>query len=125
MWQLLMMFGKAGTKLVATFFLVIILMILGFAFAPGAVTGLQDFANMIEGQVRNPGLDNQGTMLFRMLVNENTIFGIFMTLIARALVEFAAWAGGSGWKAMNGGGAPREDGQPVNAKVAAARRARP
>lgn len=125
MWQLFMMFGKASTKLVATFFLVIILMILGFAFAPSAITGLQDFANTIEGHVRNPGLDNQGTVLFRMLVNENTIFGIFMTLIARAIVEFAAWAGGSSWKAMNGGGQAREDSQPVNPKVAAARKVQP
>ena len=88
MFTLLKLFGKASAKLVATFIMVIVLMLLGFAFFPGALNTLTDFANMLESQVRNPGLDEQGTFLFRTLVNENTIFGILTTLIARSIVEF-------------------------------------
>ena len=92
---LLKLFSKASAKLFATFIMVIVLMLLGFAFFPGALNALSDLANMLESQVRNPNLDEQGTFLFRTLVNENTIFGILTTLIARAVVEFFAWAFGA------------------------------
>ena len=102
MFTLFKLFGKASAKLVATFVMVIVLMLLGFAFFPGALNALTDLANTIEGQIRNPGLDEQGTFLFRTLVNENTIFGILTTLIARSVVELFALIFGSIGKAMWG-----------------------
>jgi len=91
MLNLLGLFSKASAKLVATFIMVIVLMLLGFAFFPGALNALSDFANYLESHVRNPNLNEQGTFLFRTLVNENTIFGIITTLIARSVVEFITW----------------------------------
>ena len=82
--------------------MVIVLMLLGFAFFPGALNTLTDFANYLEGYVRNPDLDEQGTFLFRTLVNENTIFGIITTLIARSVVELFAWIFGMMGKAIFG-----------------------
>ncbi len=98
MFSLLKLFSKASAKLMATFIMVIVLMLLGFAFFPGMLNALSDLANTLEGYVRNPGLDEQGTFLFRTLVNENTIFGILSTLIARAVVEFFAWVFGGLFK---------------------------
>lgn len=102
MFVLLKLFGKASAKLIATFIMVIVLMLLGFAFFPGALNALTDFANYLEGHVRNPNLDEQGTFLFRTLVNENTIFGILTTLIARSVVEFFALIFGMMGKAVFG-----------------------
>ena len=107
---LLKLFSKASAKLFATFIMVIVLMLLGFAFFPGALNALSDLANMLESQVRNPNLDEQGTFLFRTLVNENTIFGILTTLIARAVVEFFAWMFGAAAKSM------RNRAEPADAK---------
>ena len=108
MFTLLKLFGKASAKLVATFIMVIVLMMLGFAFFPGALNALSDLANTLEGYVRNPNLDEQGTFLFRTLVNENTIFGIISTLIARAVVEFFAWVFGTIGKKMRGDSGPAD-----------------
>lgn len=90
MLNLLGLFGRASAKLMATFIMVIVLMLAGFAFFPSALNALNDFANTLEGMLRDPPLNEQGTILFRTLVNENTIFGIIMTMIARSVVEFFA-----------------------------------
>lgn len=91
--------GKASAKLIATFVLVIILMVLAFAFAPGLIRELQDHIEVINDMVRTPVLlDNQGLILYRTLVNENTIFGIIMTLIARAIIEIVAWLFGQAFQ---------------------------
>lgn len=108
MLNLLGLFGKASAKLIATFIMVIVLMLLGFAFFPGALNALSDLANYLEGFVRNPNLNEQGTFLFRTLVNENTIFGIVTTLIARAVVEFLAWMFGAIRRAMRGDTGPAD-----------------
>lgn len=105
MWKLLRGFGLVSTKIVLTFFMVIFLLLIGFAFFPDALNRLQDFTNWIEGQVRDPDIDERGKYLFRTLVNENTIFGIIMTLIARALIEFIFWICGILWRLVN----PPED----------------
>lgn len=102
MLTLLGMFSRASAKLIASFILVIVLMLIGFAYAPGVLNSLSDFANSLEGRIRDPEINEQGKFLFRTLVNENTIFGILMTIIARALVEFIAWVGGSIWRAARG-----------------------
>ena len=103
MLSVLSLLGKASAKLVATFFMVIGLMILAFAFFPGGITWLQDLVEMLNEDLRNPPLLNeQATVLYRTLVNENTIFGIIMTLLARSIVELIALIGGSIWKIMRG-----------------------
>jgi hypothetical protein len=102
MLTILGLFGKASAKIIATFVMVIVLMLLGFMFFPGLLNQLSDLANYLEGHVRNPGLDEQGTFLFRTLINENTIFGMLATIIARAVVEFFAWIFGSIWTSMRG-----------------------
>jgi len=102
MLSILGLFGKASAKIIATFVMVIVLMLLGFAFFPSALNQLSDFANYLESHVRNPNLDEQGTFLFRTLINENTIFGILTTIIARAVVEFFAWIFGAFWTSMRG-----------------------
>ena len=91
MWKLLGGFGLVTSKIIATFFMVIFLMLLGFAFFPDLLNRMADFTNWIEGQIRDPNMDDRGKFLFRTLVNENTIFGIIMTLIARAVIEFLFW----------------------------------
>ncbi|MEM5518387.1 hypothetical protein WNY37_15635 [Henriciella sp. AS95] len=105
MLKLLGGFGLVSTKIVLTFFMVIFLLLIGFAFFPDVLNRLQDFTNWIEGQIRDPDIDERGKYLFRTLVNENTIFGIIMTLIARALIEFLFWIFGVMWRAVN----PPED----------------
>jgi len=105
---LLGLFSKASAKIIATFVMVIVLMLLGFAFFPGVLNQLSDLANYLESHVRNPNLDEQGTFLFRTLINENTIFGIISTIIARAVVELFAWMFGSIWKAMRGPSTPAD-----------------
>ena len=98
------MMSRASTKLFATFIMVIILMLLSFAFFPHAIVAMQDFVELLDAQLRNPPLKSeQAKVLYRTLVNENTMFGIIMTIIARMVVEIIAWAGGSIWKAMGHG----------------------
>ncbi|MEO0881520.1 MAG: hypothetical protein AAFY34_02195 [Pseudomonadota bacterium] len=100
MFKLFSVFSKASAKLAATFIMVIVLLLVGFAFFPGAVNGLSDFTNYLEGYLRNPPLNEQATVLFRTLVNEQTIFGIIMTMIARSIVEFTVWFFGRGSKML-------------------------
>ncbi|WP_084397318.1 hypothetical protein [Henriciella aquimarina] len=105
MLKLLGGFTLVSSKIVATFFMVIILMLLGFAFFPDLLNRMSDFTNWIEGQIRDPNMDERGKFLFRTLVNENTIFGIIMTLIARAVIEFLFWVTALMWRLAN----PPED----------------
>ena len=108
MLTILGLFGKASAKIVATFVMVLVLMLLGFMFFPGVLNQLSDLANYLESHVRNPGLDEQGTFLFRTLINENTIFGMLATIIARAVVEFFAWIFGAFWKSLRGPSHPAD-----------------
>ena len=95
-------FSLATSKIAITFFMVIFLMLLGFAYFPDLLNRLSDFCNQLEGHLRDPNLDDRGKFLFRTLVNENTIFGIIMTLIARSVVELCFWVLGGMWKLANG-----------------------
>ena len=96
--MILSLFGsmtRASAKLIASFVLVIVILVLAFAFEPGWVRGFQDWIELLNDQLRTPPLlDDQGLILYRTLVNENTIFGILMTLISRAIIEIIAWAFG-------------------------------
>lgn len=112
MLKLLGGFTMVSSKIVLTFFMVIFLLLIGFAFFPDVLNRLQDFTNWIEGQIRDPDIDERGKYLFRTLVNENTIFGIIMTLIARALIEFIFWICGIMWRAVN---PPEEKEEPAPA----------
>ncbi|MEL6258954.1 MAG: hypothetical protein AAFQ67_07855 [Pseudomonadota bacterium] len=89
------MLARASTKLIATFIVVFIFFILSFVFAPGLVRAIQDFADMINNLTRTPPLGEQALILYRTFVNENTIMGITLTVIARVIVEIAAWIGGT------------------------------
>ena len=101
MLKLLGGFTLVSSKIIATFFMVIFLMLLGFAFFPEQLNRMSDLTNWIESMIRDPSMDDRGKFLFRTLVNENTIFGIIMTLIARALIEFIFWVSGMLWRLVN------------------------
>jgi hypothetical protein len=107
MLRLLGGFSIASTKIVATFFMVIILMLLGIVFFPRQLNQINDVANWIANLdfVRNPDIPQTAVAVFRNFVNETTIFGILMTLIARACVEFIFWLCAILWRVAN----PRED----------------
>lgn len=88
------MFGmlfRSSTKMAATFVVLIGLMLLCFMFAPGLLTGLQDVAEWLDNYLRTPPLNQQETVLWRTLVNENTLFGVISTIIARMVVELGAF----------------------------------
>ena len=89
MWILLRSMSTASFKIIATFFMVLVLIMLGILFAPGAFNGVNDFANYLANLdwVRNPDLGEQGIAVTRVFINEASIFGILMTLIARIVVE--------------------------------------
>lgn len=79
-----------------SFVLVIAIMVLAFAFFPEGIRGMQDWIEGLNDHLRTPPiLDDQGLILYRTLVNENTIFGIIMTLVSRAIIEVFAWGFGA------------------------------
>lgn len=103
LWSLGGSLFRSSTKLALSFVLVIVLMILGFAFAPGVISGLQDWIEVINDSVRSPpGFNDQQLILYRQFVNEATIFGIILTLISRAIIELCAWGFTQGYKAAVG-----------------------
>jgi len=103
MMMLLGSLTRASTKLVLSFVLVIVIMVLCFAFAPGMIRALQDFIQVMYSWIYTPPLLNdQGLILYRTLVNEATIFGILLTLLARAIIEMCAFAFGQGMKSARG-----------------------
>ncbi|WP_290754333.1 hypothetical protein [Henriciella sp.] len=95
--------SMVSIKIVATFFMVIILMLLGIVFFPRQLNQVNDVANWIANLdiIRNPDIPQTAVAVFRNFVNETTIFGILMTLIARAFVEFVAWLFGLMWRLAN------------------------
>lgn len=103
MWILFRSFSNASSKIIATFFMVLLLMMLGVLFAPGVFNSVNDFANYIANLnwVRNPSLGEQGVAVFRVFINEASIFGILMTLIARAVVELLWWGTAQLWRTVN------------------------
>lgn len=103
MWVLFRSFSNASTKILATFFMVLVLMMLGVLFAPGVFNSVNDFANYIANLnwIRNPALGEQGVAVFRVFINEASIFGILMTLIARAVVELLWWGSAQLWRTVN------------------------
>ncbi len=80
--------GAAG-KIVATFFMVLVLILLSVLFFPQGFNLVNDAANHLANLdvVRNPPISERGKTLSRLFINEASIFGILITLIARLVVE--------------------------------------
>ncbi|MEP1142079.1 MAG: hypothetical protein ABJH52_00035 [Henriciella sp.] len=95
--------SNASAKIIATFFMVLVLIMLGVLFVPSAFNGVNDFANYIANMewVRNPDFGEQGVAVTRVFINESSIFGIVMTLIARVFVELIWWLSGLLWRTVN------------------------
>lgn len=103
MWILFRSLSNASAKIIATFFMVLVLMMLGVFFIPSAFNSVNDFANYIANldMIRNPDVGEQGVAVTRVFINESSIFGILMTLIARIVVEIIWWICGALWKIVN------------------------
>ena len=103
MWVLVRSLSNASSKIIATFFMVLVLMMLGVLFVPSVFNGVNDFANYLANLnwIRNPSLGEQGVAVFRVFINESSIFGIIMTLIARVVVEMIWWGSAQLWRTVN------------------------
>lgn len=99
--------SNASVKIVATFFMVLFLILFGILFVPSAYNGVNDFANWIANldMVRNPDFGEQGKALMRQFINEASIFGIVLTLIARMIVEIIWALSAALWRLVN----PKDD----------------
>ncbi len=87
-----MMWGifRVSTKLVATAFLSIALIILGFLFVPNLLSSVYDFADLVEKWLptaQDLEMKDLPGALYRQVVNDTMIFGVLLTLIARIIVE--------------------------------------
>lgn len=104
MLSLLGTLSKASSKIFLTFIVAIILIIMSILFYPDAYLRLDDFANWLANLdiLRNPSDNKQGTAVVRMLLNETTIFGIVVTLVARMIVEILFFATVGMWRLANG-----------------------
>lgn len=107
MWVLARALSNASAKIVATFFMVLFLIMIGILFVPSAYNGVNDFANWIANwdMVRNPDFGEQGKAVTRVFINEATIFGVVTTIIARMVVELLWFGAGALWRLVN----PSED----------------
>ena len=103
MWVFFQSLSNASAKIVATFFMVLLLIMLGVLFVPSAFNSVNDFANYIANLswVRNPDIGEQGVAVTRVFINESSIFGIIMTLIARIFVELIWWSVVRLWRLVN------------------------
>ncbi|MEL7540811.1 MAG: hypothetical protein AAGJ51_07895 [Pseudomonadota bacterium] len=107
MWIFFKSLSSASSKIIATFFMVLVLIMLGVMFVPSAFNGVNDFANYLANLnwVRNPDIGEQGVAVTRVFINESSIFGIIMTLIARIVVELIWWGCARLWRLVN----PRDE----------------
>jgi len=103
MWIFFRSLSNASAKIMATFVMVLVLIMLGVLFVPSIFNGVNDFANYLANLnwVRNPDFGEQGVAVTRVFINESSIFGIVMTLIARVFVELIWWLSGLLWRAVN------------------------
>lgn len=107
MWTIFRSVSNASSKILATFFMVMVLILIGVMFVPSLFNNVNDFANYLANLnwVRNPDFGDQGVAVTRVFINESSIFGIIMTLIARVFVEIIWWGSGQLWTLVN----PPED----------------
>ena len=103
MWILFRSLSNASAKILATFFMVLVLMMIGVFLLPSAFNSVNDFANYIANldMIRNPDVGEQGVAVTRVFINESSIFGILMPLIARVFVEIIWWGFGALWIMVN------------------------
>ena len=103
MWTLARALSNASAKIIATFFMVLFLIMIGILFFPAAYNAVNDFANWIANwdMVRNPDFGEQGVAVTRVFINEATIFGVVCTLIARMVVEVLFFGAGALWRLVN------------------------
>ncbi len=103
MWLLARALSNASAKIIATFFMVLFLIMIGILFFPSAYNGVNDLANWIANLdfIRNPDFGEQGVAVTRVFINEATIFGIVTTLIARIVVELLFFGFGALWRLVN------------------------
>ncbi len=103
MWLLARALSNASAKIIATFFMVLVLIMVGILFFPGAYNAVNNFSNWIANLdvIRNPDFGEQGVAVTRVFINEATIFGIVTTLIARIVVELIFFGSGALWRMVN------------------------
>lgn len=103
MWTIFRSVSNASSKIIATFFMVMVLILIGVMFVPSLFNSVNDFANYLANLswVRNPDFGDQGVAVTRVFINESSIFGIIMTLIARVFVEIIWWGSGQLWTLVN------------------------
>jgi len=107
MWTFVKVMSNASAKLIATFFMVIILILVAFATMPEVINNLKESIQLflLTDFMRNPPVNAQGEMLFDLLITDAAVFGIIMTLIARLIVELLFFGFGALWNMVN----PKED----------------
>jgi hypothetical protein len=107
--------SSAGSKIIATFFMVLILIMLSVLFFPQGFNLVSDVANYLANLeiARNPPVSERGKTLVRLFINEASIFGILITLIARMVVEILILLGMFLWRLVNPPAGPDNESQPV------------
>lgn len=89
------LFSAIG-KLVSTVVLALGLCLLSIYYWPTGLLLAQDLASLLHEKIRAPAfLDQRQLAFYRQLVGDTTILGIFVTAIARLLVEALAYTGGA------------------------------
>lgn len=88
-----------GAKTVATFFVMVGLFLLCMTFYPEAINWLLRMADGLENELRSYDVfQAREDNLFRLLVDDMALFGIFLTVIARTIVELLAFLFGGLWR---------------------------
>ena len=107
--------SSAGSKIIATFFMVLILIMLSVLFFPQGFNLVSDAANHLANLeiASNPPVSERGKTLVRLFINEASIFGILITLIARMVVEILILLGMFLWRLVNPPAGPDNESQPV------------
>jgi hypothetical protein len=107
--------SSAGSKIIATFFMVLILIMLSVLFFPQGFNRVSDAANHLANLeiARNPPVSERGKTLVRLFINEASIFGILITLIARMVVEILILLWMFLWRLVNPPAGPDNESQPV------------
>lgn len=100
---------SVSSKLVLTAVMALVLLVAGLIYFPGLLHWLLDAAKWLT--VRLPAandlpVDNEGgKLLYDLVVNEQAVFGLLLTLVARIVVELGF---GLGEAAFGGGDKPRK-----------------
>jgi hypothetical protein len=110
---------SVSSKLVLTAVMALVLLVGGLIFFPGLLHGLLDASKWLTARLpaaNDLPVDNEGgKLLYDLVVNEQAIFGLMLTLVARILVELGFGLGeaafGSGDKGKGKGGGKDHGGE--------------